>query len=680
MSSERSSSATNEPARSPSLMGGRGPGNFGRPGEKAKDFKGTIKRLISYLRPFWGKIALVFVFAVASTVFTIVSPRILGNVTNTVVSGYTQGRLYDRVMSELPAGTVIPPGTTGADLLAQAPPEVVNEIPKAQHDDIAGMDLSERHGIDFGAIRSKIELLILLYLFSAVFSYLQAWIMAGVSQRVTFDLRDDISDKIDRLPLSYFDARTHGEVLSRVTNDVETISQTLNQSLMQIVTSVTMLVGILIMMISISWQLTLVAILIVPLSLVLLRLITKRSQPYFIQQQVSLGQLNGHVEEMFSGHTVIKAFGAERKSVETFKAINDKLHGSAWRSQFLSGMMFPIMMFVGNLGYVGVAVLGGWLAIQGRLRIGDIQAFLQYLQQFNQPIAQTASIANVMQSTAAAAERVFEFLDEADETPDPAHPIELTKVEGAVDFDHVVFGYLPDQTIIKDFSTDVAPGQRVAIVGPTGAGKTTIVNLLMRFYDPDEGAIRIDGHSTEEMTRASVRKQFGMVLQDSWLFNGTIAENIAYGREGATEEEVHAAAKAAHADHFIRALPGGYDMELSEDADNISAGEKQLLTIARAMLADAPMLIFDEATSSVDTRTEALIQKAMVSMMQGRTSFVIAHRLSTIRNADLILVMKDGNVIEQGTHDELMAQNGFYADLYMSQFTAPLEEEVEVGS
>jgi ATP-binding cassette subfamily B protein len=556
----------------------------------------------------------------------------------------------------------------------------VNEIPKAQRDDIAGMDLSERHGIDFGAIRSKIELLILLYLFSAVFSYLQAWIMAGVSQRVTFDLRDDISDKIDRLPLSYFDARTHGEVLSRVTNDVETISQTLNQSLMQIVTSVTMLVGILIMMISISWQLTLVAILIVPLSLVLLRLITKRSQPYFIQQQVSLGQLNGHVEEMFSGHTVIKAFGAERKSVETFKAINDKLHGSAWRSQFLSGMMFPIMMFVGNLGYVGVAVLGGWLAIQGRLRIGDIQAFLQYLQQFNQPIAQTASIANVMQSTAAAAERVFEFLDEADETPDPAHPIELTKVEGAVDFDHVVFGYLPDQTIIKDFSTDVAPGQRVAIVGPTGAGKTTIVNLLMRFYDPAEGAIRIDGHSTEEMTRASVRKQFGMVLQDSWLFNGTIAENIAYGREGATEEEVHAAAKAAHADHFIRALPGGYDMELSEDADNISAGEKQLLTIARAMLADAPMLIFDEATSSVDTRTEALIQKAMVSMMQGRTSFVIAHRLSTIRNADLILVMKDGNVIEQGTHDELMAQNGFYADLYMSQFTAPLEEEVEVGS
>jgi ATP-binding cassette subfamily B protein len=448
---------------------------------------------------------------------------------------------------------------------------------------------------------------------------------------------------------------------------------------MQIVTSVTMLIGILIMMLTISWELTLVAILIVPISLLLIRFITKRSQPYFIQQQVSLGQLNGHVEEMFSGHTVIKAFGTERKSVETFRAINDKLHGSAWRSQFFSGLMFPIMMFVGNLGYVGVAVLGGWLAIQGSLRIGDIQAFLQYLNQFTQPITQTASIANVMQSTAAAAERVFEFLDEPEETPDPVHPIDPGTVEGAVDIDHVVFGYLPGQTIIKDFSTKVKPGQRVAIVGPTGAGKTTIVNLLMRFYDPDEGTIRIDGTSTEEMTRADVRKQFGMVLQDSWLFNGTFEENIAYGREGASQEDVHAAATAAHADHFIRALPGGYDMELSEDADNISAGEKQLLTIARAMLADAPMLIFDEATSSVDTRTEALIQEAMASMMHGRTSFVIAHRLSTIRNADLILVMKDGNVIEQGTHDELMAQNGFYADLYMSQFTAPLEEELGVG-
>ncbi len=671
MSSQRPSQSSSAPG--PSLMGrGRRPVP-GAPVEKAKDFKGTIQRLVTYLRPFWTQMGLVLVFAIASTLFAIVSPRILGNVTNVVVSGYSQGRLYDQVMSELPPGTTIPPGTTGADLLAQAPPEVLDQIPAAQRDAIAGLDLSERHGIDFAAILRKIQLLIALYLASAAFSYLQAWIMAGISQRVTFDLRDDLSDKIDRLPLSYFDARTHGDVLSRVTNDIETISQTLNQSLMQIVTSVTMLIGILIMMLSISWQLTLVALLIVPLSLLLIRFIAGRSQPHFIQQQVSLGELNGHVEEMFSGHMVIKAFGKERESVETFRSVNNKLYGSAWRAQFFSGLMFPIMTFVGNLGYVAVAVLGGWLAIQGRLRIGDIQAFLQYLNQFTQPITQAASIANVMQSTAAAAERVFEFLDEPEETPDPANPIVPDATEGSVTFDHVVFGYLPGQTIIKDFSTNVAPGQRVAIVGPTGAGKTTIVNLLMRFYDPDEGVIRIDGNSTEAMTRADVRRQFGMVLQDSWLFNGTIEENIAYGREHATGAEVRAAATAAHADHFIRALPGGYEMMLSEDADNISAGEKQLLTIARAMLAGAPMLIFDEATSSVDTRTEALIQNAMTSLMQGRTSFVIAHRLSTIRNADLILVMKDGNVIEQGTHEELMALEGFYADLYMSQFTAPIE-------
>ncbi len=673
MSSGRPSSTSSSPGRGPLPIGHRGGSPVGAPVEKAKDFRGTIVRLATYLRPFWGQIGLVLIFAIASTLFAIVSPRILGDVTNTVVSGYSQGRLYDQVMNELPAGTVIPPGTTGAELLAQAPPSVLEGIPEAQRDAIAEMDLSARHGIDFDAILRKIELLIALYLFSALFSYVQAWIMARISQRVTFDLRDAISEKIDRLPLRYFDSRTHGEVLSRVTNDVETISQTLNQSLMQIITSVTMLIGILIMMLSISWQLTLLAILIVPFSLLLIRFITRRSQPYFIEQQVSLGQLNGHVEEMFSGHTVIKAFGAERKSVETFRAINDKLHGSAWRSQFFSGLMFPIMMFVGNLGYVGVAVLGGWLAIQGRLRIGDIQAFLQYLNQFTQPITQTASIANVMQSTAAAAERVFEFLDETEETPDPVTPIEPGIVEGAVDFDHVVFGYLPGQTIIKDFSTSVKPGQRVAIVGPTGAGKTTIVNLLMRFYDPDSGTIQIDDHPTEEMTRADVRRQFGMVLQESWLFNGTIEENIAYGREDAARDEVREAASAARADHFIRALPGGYDMGLNEDADNISAGEKQLLTIARAILADAPMLIFDEATSSVDTRTEALLQEAMASMMQGRTSFVIAHRLSTIRNADLILVMKDGNVIEQGTHDELMKQRGFYADLYLSQFTAPAE-------
>ncbi len=671
MSSSRSSSQ--QQMRGPSLIGPRGgPPPVGPPVEKAKDFKGTIKRLLAFLRPFWTQMIVVLIFAIASTVFAIVSPRILGDVTNMVVGGYSQGRLYDRVQEELPDGMEIPPGTTGADLLERATPEQLEGIPEAQRAAIADMDLSQRHGIDFDAIRRKIELLVILFLVSALFGYIQAWIMAGISQHVTYDLREAISAKIDRLPLRYFDSRTHGDVLSHVTNDVETISQTLNQSLMQIVTSVTMLIGILFMMISISWQMTMVAVLIVPVSLLLIRVITKRSQPYFIQQQASLGRLNGHVEEMLSGHTVIKAFGAESRSIATFRAINDTLHGSAWRSQFLSGLMFPVMMFVGNLGYVGVAVMGGWLAVQGQLRIGDIQAFLQYLNQFNQPIVQTASIANIMQSTAAAAERVFEFLDEEEEIPDPVAPVVPGAIEGAVDFDHVVFGYLPGQTIIRDFSTHVEPGQRVAIVGPTGAGKTTMVNLLMRFYDPDSGEIRIDGASTGAMRRADVRRQFGMVLQDSWLFNGTIEENIAYGREGATHEEVRDAAIAAHADHFIRSLPGGYSLVLNEEADNISAGEKQLLTIARAMLADAPMLIFDEATSSVDTRTEALIQAGMSRFMEGRTSFVIAHRLSTIRNADLILVMKDGNIIEQGTHEELMSQNGFYADLYSSQFTAPV--------
>jgi ATP-binding cassette subfamily B protein len=656
----------------PGFFPGPRGGPPGAPGEKAQDFKGTIRRLIGYLRPFWLQIGLVLVFAIGSTAFSIVTPRILGDVTNTVVSGYSQGRLYDQVIDELPAGAEIPPGTTGAQLLAEASPGVLEGIPEAQREAVAGMDLSARHGIDFDAILRKIWLLVALYVVSALLSYIQAWMMAGVSQRVTYDLRDGISEKIDKLPLRYFDSRTHGEVLSRVTNDVETISQTLNQSLAQIVTSVTMLIGILVMMLTISWEMTLVALLVLPVSMVLIRLITKRSQPYFVQQQALLGQMNGHVEEMLSGHAVIKAFGAEHKSIETFKAVNARLYGSAWRAQFLSGLMFPIMIFVGNLGYVGVAVLGGWLAIDGRLRIGDIQAFMQYLSQFNQPIAQTASIANVLQSTAAAAERVFEFLDEAEESPDPAGAPVAGEVEGAVEFDHVIFGYLPGQTVIKDFSSSILPGQRVAIVGPTGAGKTTVVNLLMRFYDPDSGTIRIDGNPTDQMSRSDVRSQFAMVLQDSWLFNGTIEENIAYGREGATSEEVRAAATAAHADHFIRSLPGGYGMVLNEEADNISAGEKQLLTIARAMLADAPMLIFDEATSSVDTRTEALIQEAMGRLMQGRTSFVIAHRLSTIRNADLILVMKDGNIIEQGTHHELMEQQGFYADLYASQFTAPV--------
>ncbi|HEY7035541.1 MAG TPA: ABC transporter ATP-binding protein, partial [Thermomicrobiales bacterium] len=625
----------------------------------------------AYLRPFWATLVVVLVFAIASTVFAIVSPRILGNITNKVVDGYTQERVYDQVMSRLPAGTQIPPGTTGADVLARLPPDVVKQIPTAQRSAIEQMDLSHRPGIDFDGILRLVELLVGLYLLSAFFGYLQAWIMAGVSQQVTFDLRREISEKFDRLPLRYFDTRTHGEVLSRVTNDVETVSQTLNQSLTQIVTSVTTIVGILVLMLSISWEMTIVALLILPLSFFFMKLIIGRSQRYFVQQQVSLGQINGHVEEMFSGHTVMKAFGGERRSVAAFRAINGRLYDSAWKAQFLSGLMFPIMLFVGNLGYVATAVLGGWLAIQGRVRIGDIQAFIQYLNQFTQPVTQTANVANVLQSTAAAAERVFEFLDETEEPADVATPVRLGEVRGEVEFDHVVFGYDPEKTIIKDFSAHVQPGQRVAIVGPTGAGKTTMVNLLMRFYDPNRGEIRIDGVPTREMTRADVRRLFGMVLQDSWLFTGTIEENIAYGSATATPEAVRAAAEAAHADHFVRALPGGYQMELNEEADNVSMGEKQLLTIARAMLADAPMLILDEATSSVDTRTEALIQAAMERLMTGRTSFVIAHRLSTIRDADLILVMRDGNIVEQGTHDELLARNGFYAELYNSQFAGP---------
>jgi ATP-binding cassette, subfamily B, multidrug efflux pump len=679
MSAQRPAGPANAPARPPFMMG-RGPGMMGGPAEKPKDFRQTIRRLIAYLRPFWATLMLVLIFAIASTVFAIISPRILGNITNKIVSGYSQEQAYDQFMARLPAGTQIPPGTTGADLLAQLPPDVLQQIPESQQSDIAEMDLSHRPGIDFDSILRLIEILIGLYLLSALFNYVQAWMMAGVSQQVTFNLRRGISEKIDRLPLRYFDTRTHGEVLSRVTNDIETVNQTLTQSLSQIVISVTTIVGILIMMLSISWQLTIVALLVLPLSFFFMRLIIGRSQDYFVQQQISLGQINGHVEEMFSGHTVMKAFGGEQRSVAAFRKINGRLYESAWRSQFLSGLMFPIMIFVGNLGYVAVAVLGGWLAIQGRLQIGDIQAFIQYMNQFTQPITQTANVANVMQSTAAAAERVFEFLDESEESPDAAPPVRLVEVRGDVEFDHVIFGYDPERTIIKDFSAYVAPGQRVAIVGPTGAGKTTMVNLLMRFYDPTSGEIRIDGAPTQKMTRADVRRLFGMVLQDSWLFSGTIEDNIAYGSDNPTPEAIRAAAEAAHADHFIRALPGGYQMELNEEADNVSAGEKQLLTIARAMLANAPMLIFDEATSSVDTRTEALIQEAMERLMTGRTSFVIAHRLSTIRDADLILVMRDGNIVEQGTHEDLLAQEGFYAELYNSQFTAPLVSDEDAVS
>ncbi len=657
--------------------GGMGRGGFGpsqMAGEKAKNFGATMKTLIGYMRPFWLQVIAVFVFAIASTAFVIASPKILGNMTNKVVDGYVDKTFYDQIMAKLPEGAHLPPGTTAASLLGQLPKSLTDKIPTTELNTIKQLDLSHRPGIDFAGIAKIAYLLIGLYLLSALFNYIQSWVMTDVSQKVTLNLRRDIALKINELPLRYFDNRTHGEVLSRVTNDVDTVSQTLNQSLTQIITSITTIIGILIMMLTISWQMTLVALLVLPISFSVIGLIIGRSQQYFVKQQATLGKINGHIEEMFSGHTVMKVYNGKERSINQFQSINKELYESAWLSQFLSGLMMPIMSFVGNLGFVGVSVLGGYLAIKGVVNIGDIQAFIQYMNQFNQPIAQTANTANVLQSTAAAAERVFEFLAVPSEEPDTDQPITLPTVKGQVEFDHVVFGYAPDKTIIKDFTTSIVPGSRVAIVGPTGAGKTTLVNLLMRFYEVNNGAIRIDGVDTRAMKRSDVRRLFGMVLQDTWLFNGTIEDNIAYGRPEATHEEVVAAAQAAHADHFIRALPDGYKMKLNEEADNISQGEKQLLTIARAMLADTPMLILDEATSSVDTRTEALIQKAMDKLMKGKTSFVIAHRLSTIRDADLILVMRDGNIVEQGTHQELLDKDGFYASLYNSQFTAPITD------
>ena len=590
-------------------------------GEKAKDFKGALKRTAQYLAGFRWQLLVVLVFAIASTAFAIISPKILGNATNQIVEDYVAMKMYG-------------PG----------------------------------HQFHFDVIGQIILLLVVLYILSAIFRYIQAWIMTSVTQKVTYQLRRDISTKINKLPLKYFDKQTYGEVLSRVTNDVDTVSQTLNQGLSQMVTSVVMLIGILGMMFSISWMMTLVALLVLPISAGLIVMITKKSQKQFSRQQNQLGELNGHIEEMYAGHQVMRVFNGQQRSITTFRGINNKLYDSAWKSQFLSGLMFPVMTFVGNLGYVATAVLGGWLAIEGRVKIGDIQAFIQYMQQFNQPIAQTANIANVLQSTAAAAERVFEFLDESDEKRDAKNVVQLQKVKGDVEFRDVVFGYDADKPIIKGLSAHIKPGQRVAIVGPTGAGKTTLVNLLMRFYDIDSGQILIDGVDIAQMKRSEVRQLFGMVLQDTWLFNGTIRDNLRYANPEATDDEIIATAKDAHVDHFVRSLPGGYDMVLDEAATNISQGEKQLLTIARAMLARTPRLSLDEATSSVDTRTEVLIQQAMDRLMQGKTSFVIAHRLSTIRDADLILVVRDGNIIEQGTHRQLLKQNGFYADLYSSQF------------
>ena len=599
----------------------RGPMGHGHgmSGEKAKDFKSAMKRLFQYMKKYRIQLGIMIVFAVGSTIFSIVGPKILGKATT---------ELFDGLMSKISGGK----------------------------------------GIDFGKIGAILLWTLGLYLVSAAFSFIQGWIMTGISNQVTYNLRKDISGKINRLPMKYFESRTHGEILSRITNDVDTLQMSINQSFTQLITSVTMLIGVFVMMLSINVWMTLAALLILPVSMTIISKVMKRSQKYFQAQQKYLGDVNGQIEEIYSGQQVVKAFNKEEDVIRTFEETNEKLYTSAWRSQFFSGMMMPIMQFVGNLGYVMVALLGGVMVIKGKVMVGDIQAFFQYIRNFTQPIQQIAQVTNLLQSSAAAAERVFEFLDEEEEDQTVEHPADIRNIQGNVEARHVAFGYQPDHLIIHDFSGYVKAGQKVAIVGPTGAGKTTMIKLLMRFYDVNSGEILIDGHNVKEFNRSRLRELFGMVLQDTWLFHGTIMENIRYGRLDATDEEVIAAAKAAHAHHFIMSQPGGYQMMLNEETSNISQGQKQLLTIARAILADNKILILDEATSSVDTRTEERIQAAMDNLMRGRTSFVIAHRLSTIRDADLILVMKDGDLIEQGTHDSLLAEGGFYANLYNSQF------------
>ena len=598
-------------------MGGPGRGMI--PGEKSKDFKNSIEKLVRYLGRYWYAIVAVMIFAAVSTVFSVAGPKVMARATNALVEGL-------------------------------------------------GKKIAGTGSIDFTYIAKVLLFTLGLYICSAVFSFIQGMIMTGITQKTCYRMRKEISEKINRMPMKYFESRTYGEVLSRITNDVDTLGQSLNQSVTQIITSVATLVGTLVMMISISGIMTLISLVILLVSAILISFIIKHSQKYFRQQQEYLGHINGQVEEVYGGHLVVQAYNKQESTIKKFEDTNQILFQSAWKSQFLSGLMQPIMQFVGNLGYVGVAISGGLLAIRGTIGVGEIQAFIQYVRNFTQPIQQIAQVANMLQSMAAASERVFEFLDEEEEELTVEHAVHLDHVDGYVDFSHVNFGYNPDQIIIRDFSAHVTPGQKIAIVGPTGAGKTTMVKLLMRFYDVTGGAIQVDGHDIRDFNRQELRDAFGMVLQDTWLFKGSIMENIRYGRLDATDEEVIEAAKAAHAHHFIQTLPGGYQMELNEDASNVSQGQKQLLTIARAILADNPILILDEATSSVDTRTEVRIQKALDNLMRGRTSFIIAHRLSTIRNADLILVMKDGDIIEQGTHEQLLAQKGFYADLYNSQF------------
>ncbi|MFA5633827.1 MAG: ABC transporter ATP-binding protein [Candidatus Dojkabacteria bacterium] len=647
---------------------GHGPMGMMRGGEKAKDFKSTMKKLLKYVSPYTKPLIIVLILAIASTIFTIVSPKILGKITNQIVDDFTNMFVYDKIVENLPEGMSIPEGTTDGDFLKTVPEEMIVNISEDKLEKIKSVDLSKRPEIQFDIIGKIVLLLIGIYLVSTLFSFVQGWTMSKVSQKITYEFRKSILAKISELPISYFDKQTHGEVLSRVTNDVDTVSQNLNQGLIQIVTSITTLLGILVMMLTISGLLTLVAVIILPISFLLIMIIVKKSQKLFKRHQDALGEINGHIEEMYGGHSVVKVFNGEERSLKKFNSIKTHLYDSGWKSQFLSGLLFPIINVVGNVGYVSIAVLGGKLAIQGSINIGDIQAFIQYMSQFTQPITQVANVTNILQSTAAAAERIFEFLDEKEEIKDVRNPVVLKKIKGNIEFNNVVFGYEKGKTIIKNFNAKVKAGQQIAIVGPTGAGKTTMVNLLMRFYDLDSGSIKIDGVDIKDMRRSDVRRMFGMVLQDTWLFNGTVKENIAYGNLDAKDSDIIAAAQAAYADHFIHTLPDGYDMVISEEADNISQGEKQLLTIARAMLANPPMLILDEATSSVDTRTEVLIQSAMEKLMEGRTTFVIAHRLSTVRKSDLILVMNEGNIVEKGTHTELLKRDGFYAELYNSQF------------
>ena len=616
----------NENKKRPPMGGGHGHGHGMGGGEKAKDFKGTMKNLFEYLKPYRLSMLVVIIFAIGSATFSIVGPKVLGKATTKIFEG------------------------------------LMNKV--------SGNSL----GMDFDYIGKILLILLGLYVISAIFSYIQGFIMSGISQKVSYNLRKAISEKINRMPLKYFDSKTHGEVLSRVTNDIDTLSQNLNQSLSQVISSTTTIIGVLIMMLSISVQMTLVSLIMLPISMILIMLVVKKSQKYFKQQQEYLGHVNGQVEEVYGGHNIVKAFNKENDVIEEFNKLNEELYNSAWKSQFLSGMMMPIMSFIGNLGYVLISIMGGYLAIKKTIEVGDILSFTQYVRNFTQPLSQTAQIANVMQSMAAAAERTFEFLNEDEEIQFAENPVNPSEIKGEVSFENVHFGYTEDKTIINDFSVDIKQGQKVAIVGPTGAGKTTIVKLLMRFYDINSGTIKIDGRDINDFNRGDLRSIFGMVLQDTWLFNGSIMDNLRYSKLDASDEEVIKAAKLAHVDNFVKTLPDGYNMELNEEANNISQGQKQLLTIARAILADPKILILDEATSSVDTRTEVLIQKAMENLMEGRTSFIIAHRLSTIRDADVILVMKDGDIVEQGNHEELLEADGFYASLYNSQFEECVDE------